>query len=99
MTTNDTFQLTDDEIALIRAARAQKGSDDDEQSIIDKGTEQIRQEITQYRQGKAKDQLQASYEAERNKLAAGQNGRTSEGYLRQLTELRTKYRAQGLKGV
>jgi hypothetical protein len=97
--TEETFQLTDDEIALIRATRAQKGADNDEQSIIDKGTEQIKQQIEEHRQGKAQDQLQASYEGERNKLAAAQNGRTNEGYLRQLTELRTKYRTLGLKGV
>jgi hypothetical protein len=97
--TEETFQLTDDEIALIRATRAQKGSDDAEQRIVDEGTAQIKAQIEQHRQGKAQDQLQSAYEAARNKMAAAQNGRTSEAYLRQLTELRTKYRTQGLKGV
>jgi hypothetical protein len=91
--------LTEDEIALIRATRAQKGSDDAEQQILDRGTAQIKQQIEEHRQGKAQDQLQSAYESERNKLAASQNGRTNEAYLRQLTELRSKYRAQGLKGV
>lgn len=85
------FSLSEEELALIRNMRSTKDNTE-EQAILDRGAERLKQEVLSARAQKERDALQAQFDGEVAKL----RGQPGDG-LRRLVELKQRYRKLGLE--